>query len=207
MLKSNDKKLKYSTTMLLIRNNKPYPDSLLSYFGSLDDYRYKLYSDLKKIKKADKFPALYNNHLDLGRSALLDKKTSDKPDSVVYLDRMKAEFKGRQGWIYFYKYKTKNADLNWKLATVGLMPEDPKQFEFNNDNINSTPDDISLFGSSRYNRYDFTGFSDTKLNEDEPLAGQLNKALKKILYSRRKSAKEFYENNEDGNNDRISFNN
>ncbi len=200
MLKSNDKKLKYSTTMLLIRNNKPYPDSLLSYFGSLDDYRYKLYSDLKKIKKADKFPALYNNHLDLGRSALLDKKTSDKPDSVVYLDRMKAEFKGRQGWIYFYKYKTKNADLNWKLATV-------KQFEFNNDNINSTPGDISLFGSSRYNRYDFTGFSDTKLNEDEPLAGQLNKALKKILYSRRKSAKEFYENNEDGNNDRISFNN
>jgi uncharacterized protein YbaP (TraB family) len=208
MLKSNDKRLKYSTTMLLIRNNKPYPDSLLSYFGKLDDYRYKLYADLKNLKKLDKFPALYNNQLDLGRSALLDKKSSGKPDSLVYLDRMKAEFKGRQGWIYFYKYKMKNADLNWKLATVGLLPEDSKQFEFNNDNINSAPQyDIGLFGSYKYNRYDFTSFSDTKLNEDEPLASQLNKALKKILYSRRKSAKEFYEDNEDGDSDRISFSN
>jgi len=208
MLKSNDKKLKYSTTMLLIRNNKPYPDSLLNYFGSLDDYRYKLYIDLKKLKKLDKFPALYNNHLDLGRSALFDKKSSSKPDSLIYLDRMMAKFKGKQGYIYFYKYKTKKTDLNWKLATVGLVPEDSRQFEFENDNINSIPAyDITLFGSYKYNRYDFTSFSDTKLNEDEPITSQLNKALKKILYSRRKSAKEFYEDNEDGDSDRLSFNN
>ena len=202
MLKSNDKKLKYSTSILLLRNNKPYPDSMLNYFGSLDDYRYKLYTDLKELKKLDKFPALYNNHLDLGRSALLDKKSSGKPDSLVYLDRMKAEFRGKQGWIYFYKYKTKKADLNWKLATVGLVPEDPKQFEFENNNKISSPVfDISLFGPSKYNGYDFTGFSDTKLKDDEPIAGQLSNALKKILYSRRKSAKEFYEDNEDGDYD------
>jgi hypothetical protein len=175
---------------------------MLNYFGSLDDYRYKLYTDLKELKKLDKFPALYNNHLDLGRSALLDKKSSGKPDSLVYLDRMKAEFRGKQGWIYFYKYKTKKADLNWKLATVGLVPEDPKQFEFENNNKISSPVfDISLFGPSKYNGYDFTGFSDTKLKDDEPIAGQLSNALKKILYSRRKSAKEFYEDNEDGDYD------
>jgi len=45
----------------------------------------------------------------------------------------------------------------------------------------------------------FTSFSDTKLKEEEPLMDQLNKALKRMLYSRRKSAKEFYsnENNRD----------
>jgi uncharacterized protein YbaP (TraB family) len=208
MLKSDDKKLKYSTTMLLTRNNKPYADSLLTYFGSMDDYRYKLYNDLKKLKKLDKFPAFYNNQLDLGRSALIEKKSSGKPDSLVYVDRMKAEFKGKEGWIYFYKYKTKKADLNWKFATVGLLPEDPKQFEFENEHKTKYLGyDISVYGPLKYNRYDFTSFSDTKLKDDEPIDDQLSKALKKILYSRRKSAKEFYEDNEDDDNDRISFGN
>jgi hypothetical protein len=194
--------------MLLTRNNKPYTDSLLTYFGSMDDYRYKLYTDLKKLNKLDKFPAVYNNQLDLGRSALIDKKSSGKPDSLVYVDRMKAEFKGKEGWIYFYKYKTKKADLNWKLATVGLVPEDPKQFEFENERKTKYMGyDISLFGPLKFNRYDFTSFSDTRLKDDEPITDQLGKALKKILYSRRKSAKEFYETNEDDDNDRISFGN
>ncbi|HEY6063126.1 MAG TPA: TraB/GumN family protein, partial [Chitinophagaceae bacterium] len=42
MLKSNDKKLKYSTMLLLLQHNKTFPDTLLKYFGSLDDYRYQL---------------------------------------------------------------------------------------------------------------------------------------------------------------------
>jgi uncharacterized protein YbaP (TraB family) len=205
MLKSNDKKLKYSTTLLLIRNNKPYPDSLLTYFASLDDYRYQLYTDLKEMGKADKFPALYNNHLDLGRSALLHKKSSGKPDSLVFVDRLRASFKDKQGFIYFYKYKTRKDDLSWKLATVGLVPDNPKQFEFEDENpINSPAFKFSYFNSSNLNRYDFTSFSDTKIKEDEPLTNQLSEALKKILYSRRKSAKEFYEDNEGSDYDTSS---
>ena len=52
--------------------------------------------------------------------------------------------------------------------------------------------------SSRYYRYNFTSFSDTKIKEDEPIDDQLKKLLKKIIYSRRKSAKGFYA--EDRNN-------
>ncbi len=43
-----------------------------------------------------------------------------------------------------------------------------------------------------YNNFDFTELTDTKVKEDEPVNKQLAKELKKILYSRRKSAKEFY---------------
>jgi hypothetical protein len=188
--------------LLLLRNNKPCSDSLPEYFGSLDDYRYQLYTDLKDLKKLNKFPALYNNHLDLGRSSLLEKKSYGKPDTLVYVDRLKAEFKGKEGFIYFYKYKTKKDDLSWKLATVGLVPEDPSKFEFED---NGGPDDSRLdfpyFKSSRHSRYDFTSFGDTRIKEDEPLPDQLKKALKKMLYSRRKSAKEFYqdERNRSGN--------
>ena len=40
--------------------------------------------------------------------------------------------------------------------------------------------------------YDFTALTDTKIDDDEPLMVQLNKELKKLMYSRRKSGKEFY---------------
>ncbi len=199
MLKSNDKQLKYNTLLLLMANNKPYPDTLLKYFGSLDDYRYELYSDLKEKKKLDKFPALYNNHLDLGKSSLLDSKSYGKPDSVIYVDRMKMEYKGKKGFIYFYKYKTKKDDLTWKLATVGLVPEDPKQFEFE-DSISKSSLLLKFerIASSRYSRYNFTEFTNTRIKDDEPVDGQLKKMLKKIIYSRRKSAKVFYEEEKDG---------
>ena len=194
MLRSNDKQIKYSTMLLMLKNSKPYPDSLLRYFGSLEDYRYGLYKELKEIKRLDKFPALYNNHLDLGKSSLLDKKSYGKPDSVIYIDRLSAEYKGKKGFIYFYKYKAKKDDLTWKLATVGLVPEDPKQFEFeDNSSISLQEFDSPLFPSYGYNQYSFTSFSETKFNDSEPVTDQLKKMLKKMLYSRRKSAKNFYE--------------
>jgi len=208
MLNADDKRLKYRTTLLMIRNNKPYPDSLLKYFGSLDDYRYELYTDLKELDKLDIFPVVYNNHLDLGKSALLEKKTSAKPDSLVYIDKLMTEFKGRRGYIYFYKYKMKKNDLSWKLASVGLIPEDPKQFEFENEEKSGfDPADFSLLTGSKYNRYDFTKFSDTRLKDDEPTSTQLNTALKKLLYSHHKSAKEFYEEDDEDitNNFRLRF--
>jgi hypothetical protein len=194
MLRSSDRELKYNTMLLLLQHNKPFPDSLLSYFGSLDDYRYQLYKDLKKLKKQEMFPALYNNHLDLGKSSLLGKETYSKPDSVVYIDRLGAAYKEKKGFFYFYKYKSKKDDLSWKLAVVGLVPEDPKQFEFEDSvNVNVPPFNYEQFFSLGYDPYDFTNFTETKIEQDVPIGKQLNKALKRLLYSRRNGAKKFYQ--------------
>ncbi|MEP7377240.1 MAG: TraB/GumN family protein [Chitinophagaceae bacterium] len=192
VLSSSDKRLKYNTLLLLLRNNKPYPDSLLNFFAAMDEYRYELYKDLKELNKEAKFPRQYNNHLDLGRSKVLAEKTYDKPDTLVFVDKLPAEIKGRKGIVYFYKYKTKKDDASWKLATVGLVPEDPKQFEFEKDDKKEADrfDDYTEY--SNISRYDLTSFTNTKIKTDEPLINQLNKQLKRMLYSRRKSAKEFY---------------
>jgi hypothetical protein len=211
MLNSNDKRLKYNTMLLLLRNNKAIPDSLPKYFAGLDEYRYDLYKDLKDLKKQDKFPAQFNNHLDLGRSKLLDEKSYDKPDSIVYIDRLAAEVKGKKGFVYFFKYKTKKDDLTWKFATVGLVPEDAKKFEFDNTEKPEYSDyyySPAAYRSTDYYRLDFTGFSEAKIKDDEPIAEQLSKILKKMLYSKRKSAKEFYEREGRGDYDvasRIDF--
>ncbi len=193
MLRSDDKRLKYNTMMLLLDKNKSYPDSLLIYFAGLDDYRYELYSTLREQKKTTLFPSNYNNHLDLGRSALMDKKLYDKPDTLLYLARLGAEYKDHKGFIYFYKYKMKKDDLAWKIAAVGLVPEDPSKFEFEDTSFTAVfPFDLSSLSLSPKNSFDFTGFSETKLKEDEPQQDQLKKELKKMLYSRRSSARQFY---------------
>ncbi|HNU15175.1 MAG TPA: TraB/GumN family protein [Chitinophagaceae bacterium] len=201
MLASYDKKLKYKTMLQLIKSNRPYPDTLLKYFGKLDDYRYILYDDLRQLKKSDKFPSFYNNHLDLGKSALLNEKSYGRPDSLVYVDRLKATYKDKKGFIYFFKYKAKKDDLTWKLATVGLVPENPREFQFEDTIKLKFPRHMyELFNFRKYNRYNFTGFTDVKVNTDGTLTSQLEKELKKLLYARRKSAKEFYEGEKNGFN-------
>ncbi|HET6994563.1 MAG TPA: hypothetical protein VFI06_06260, partial [Chitinophagaceae bacterium] len=198
MLASGDKELKYNTMLLLLRNNKPIPDTLLRYFAALEQYRYELYDDLKDIDKRNKFPAQYNNHLDLGRSKLMEEKSYNKPDSIVYIDRLPAEIKNRKGFVYFFKYKTKKDDMGWKLATVGLVPQDPKKFEFDDIEKPSVNDYYSNIKKGDYFKFDFTGFTDTKIKDEEPLADQLKKLLKKMLYSKRKSARDFYEKEGNG---------
>jgi hypothetical protein len=204
MLSSNDKQLKYSTMLLMLRNNKPFSDTLLPYFAGLDEYRYNLYSDLKQIKKQDQFPAKFNNHLDLGRSALMDKNSYDKPDTLAFVEKIAAEAKGKKGFIYFFKYKTKKDDMSWKLAMVGLVPEDPMQFEFESNGSTAALDFAPLKWGSSFRgqgELDFTGFLETKIKEEEPLADQLRKEVKKKLYSLRKSARDFYEDSDSDNYD------
>jgi uncharacterized protein YbaP (TraB family) len=195
MLRSNDKRLKYNTLLLLMDKKKPYPDTLLNYFASLDDYRYELYTDLRAAKHPEKFPDQYNTHQQLGKSALLFRKSYGKPDSVIYADRLPATYKGKKGFIYFFRYKEKKDDLNWKLATAGLVPENPKEFMFADSSADNNRGRAYNFNGvySILNRYDFTAFTDTKIKETDSIHELLRKELKKMLYSRRKSARQFYE--------------
>jgi len=193
MLSSSDKRLKYNMLLLLIRNSRAYPDSLLNYFGRLDDYRYELYRDLKDLKKMAIYPRQYHNHLDLAKSKIISERTYDKPDSLVFADKLQADVNGKKGFIYFFKYKTKKDDATWKLASVGLVPEDPKQFEFENISGKKGGRFFEYDNYSGSSRYDFTSFSNTRIRADESLGVQLNKELKRMIYSKRKSAKEFYD--------------
>lgn len=196
MLSSNDKKLKYNTLIQLLKKNRPYPDTLLRYFAGLDEYRYTLYTDLRDMKKTDKFPAMYNNHLDLGRSALLAEQKYSKPDSVVYADRVQVDYKDKKGYLYFFTYKTKKDDLSWKLAVVGLVPLNPREFEFvDSAALSAIQKNPALaFLNAGFNRFSFTSFLDAKVTPGEQVKDQLSKEVKKLLFSRRKSARQFYEN-------------
>jgi hypothetical protein len=186
LLKSSDKRLKYNTTMLLLRNKKQLPDTMFKYFAAMDEYRYELYADLKEQKLLNLFPVAYNNHIDLAKSKLLSMKSYNKPDTIVFVERIAVQQKDRSGFVYFFKYKQKKDDNNWKLASVGLVPTDPKQFSFDKK--------LKYYEEQQY---DFTELKETKIDNDTPLKEQIRKALKKMQYSKRNSAAEFYQEGEE----------
>lgn len=172
LLQTNDKKLKYKTALLLLRNNKPVPDSTWKYFAAMDDYRSELYDDLDNINHLEKFPAQYRNQPDMAKSVLISSRSYNKVDTIVYLDKLPVNYKGDKGWIYFYKYKDKKDDAAWEFASSGIQPENLK--EINTDD-------------------DFTSFMQDNVDEEKPIKEQLQKRLKEMLYSERKSAKAFYQ--------------
>lgn len=204
MLSSSDKRLKYSTLMSLLRAGKPYSDTLLNYFAGLDEYRYELYEDLSDMDELSRFPAKANKQLLLAQSKLQAEKSYGKPDSLVFIDKLKAEVKGVEGWIYFFKYKSRKDDAGWKIATAGLIPLDSTKFEWKEEEGagSSAEDDEDVY--AYHSKFSFTGFSNTRIKEEEPVLPQLQKELKRMLYSRRKSAKEFYDRSGAGDTDELT---
>jgi hypothetical protein len=180
LLKSNDNRLKYNTALLLLKNKRSVPDTLLGYFAALGNYRYELYSDLKDFKLVNLFPSAFNNTMQLAKAKLFDLGGNyNQPDSIVYIDRLPLQFRERNGFVYFFKYKGKRDD-SWRIATVGMVPQDPKQFEFENKD-------------NRQRRlYNFTGLTNTRIDNETALPEQLKKVLKRMLYSKRNSAVQFY---------------
>ena len=109
----------------------------------------------------------------------------NKPDTMVYVDRLPVQHKDRSGFVYFFKYKQKKDDNFWKLASVGIVPADAKKFEFD--------EQLNYYEEKQF---DFTETKDIKLDEETPIKDQLKKALKKMQYSKRNSAAEFYSDEE-----------
>ncbi|MBI3720271.1 MAG: TraB/GumN family protein [Sphingobacteriales bacterium] len=171
LLQSGDKKLKYNTALLLLRNKKPVPDTMWKYFAAMDEYRSGLYNDLEEINQLNKFPAQYKSQADMAKAVLIESRDYNKADTIVYLDKISAAYKKDKGWIYFYKYKDKKDDAVWEFASSGLQPENVKEI--------STDDD-------------FTSFMQDNVDEDKPVKEQIQKLVKQMLNSRRKSARNFY---------------
>jgi len=185
---SDDRRLKYETFMLMLRKGKPYHDSLIVHYASSDDYRYELFNDLTEFKKLSLFPAKYRNHLDLVKSKLVSMNDYEKPDSLEFIKRLPAAVKDKKGYVYFFRYKMKKADAGWKLATAGLVPEDSLIAEF--------PDKYEEYDEiSEYRKEgstEFTELTQTRITDEIPLDELLNRELKRLLYSVRKSGRGFY---------------
>lgn len=180
IMKLKNKQTRFNTMLLLLRNNKSVPDSLLNFYAGADEYRIDLYRSLKKSKLLDKFPARYNNQLDLVRSAIVSGWADNKIDTLALLDKIPVIYKNKKGIVYFFKYKTRKDDYKWKILSYGIQPGNSKEFtEIDNDFNSGTA-------------YNYSTNGDDKLDETIPVKTQLEKLIKTMLYKTHRSASQFY---------------
>jgi uncharacterized protein YbaP (TraB family) len=172
MLQSNDNNVKMDAAVLMLRNKKEVPDSIINSLAADDKYLGILYAKLEQANRLDKLPAAYKNQLLLARSYLVEQSENDKMDSIVFIKKIETAETDKKGMVYFFKYRIKKED-DWKIGISGLQPV--------NENELSSNDELSLL-------------SDKKLKEYEPIDEQLNEQLKKVLFSFHKSARNFYSN-------------
>lgn len=174
LLRSDDEILKLNTAVLMLRNNIPVADNLLNSIAANDKFRGLLYDKLVKNKLDHKFPSRYRNQMNMSRSYVIMQNDYDKMDSLVYLSNLATSYKGKQGTIYFFKYRIQEEN-DWKIAMSGLQPLNEKE-------VASEPL-ISVM-------------TDVKIKEGESLEDQLNTQLKRILFTFYKSGKNFYSGND-----------
>ncbi len=170
LLASKDDKVRMNTAVLFLRNKKNVPDSILQKLAADDKYRGDLYYKLEEAGRLDKFPKEYATQLALTRSYVVMQNEYDKMDSIVFLKKSVASIKNKTGQVYFFKYRIKKTD-DWKIAFSGLQPLKEKEL---------SSDDA------------LTSLTDKKIQKDQPLYEQLDKELKKMVFSFFNSGKNFY---------------
>lgn len=173
LLNSREPEVRLGAAVLLIRNNKPVPDSILQNLAADDQYRSRLYVKLEKIKQLDKFPAKYKNQEDIARSFLVTSKNYSKLDSVVFIKKQAAAYLDKKGMVYLFKYKVKKDD-DWKMGISGLQPSDEKEI---------------------YTDSKLTSMTERKLKKDEPAEEQYMNQLKRKLFSLYPGGRNFFGNN------------
>lgn len=170
LLQSKDEQAQLLAAVLLLRSQKPVPDSVLLKLAKQDKLRADLYTSLERAKLADKFPQQYRNQVDMARSCLVSDKGGTKIDSVVYVGKKTIAYADQQGTVYYFKYRVKKDD-DWKIGISGLQPLNEKEVNSNVRLVNMT---------------------DSKLKEDEPIIEQYEKQLKKMVFALYRSGVNFY---------------
>ena len=172
LLQSRDTTLQLEIVVLLIKNKKPVPDSVLNNIASKDAYRSKLLKALEALHHIGMFPAKYKTQELIARSLLADDAGKPESAQVEPAGKTLVNIKGAKGYVYFFKYKL-NRDHNWKIGLSGPQPENLK--------LVNTSDKLTLL-------------TDENLVTDKTLAEQFDEQLTRLILKQHKSAARFFKN-------------
>lgn len=172
LLLSKDDYLRMNTAVLLLKNKKEVNDSVFLQLVTNEKLMSSLYKKLEEINRLDKFPASYKQPVLIAKSFLLSESTYEKMDSLILLDKKETKLKNDSGYVYFFKYRIKKSD-DWKMGLSGLQPKKENQI--------STKNQLALLTNKKFKDY-------------EPVEEQFSVQLKRVLFSYRKSAKNFFVN-------------
>ncbi|MFZ4057954.1 MAG: hypothetical protein ACOYKE_07430, partial [Ferruginibacter sp.] len=175
LLQFKNGNIQRNTIALMLSKDKPVADSLVERIAANDLTRGILYTLFEKHGITNKFPAAFKQQLLLAKSYLLNDKNYNAVDSIELISTQQIQSLNKLGRVYFFKYRIKKSD-DWKIGISGMQPL----------SLNEVSSDFS-----------FCKMTDKKIKDTEPLLPQFQKQLKIMLYEKRKSALEFYKEEND----------
>ncbi len=170
MLQSRDAMLRLNTAVLLIRHSRPVADSVIRNLAAADAWRSTLYRALVSIHRTDLFPGRYKNQVDIARSLLAAGHNNAAFADIQLVGQREVQFKESKGNVYLFKYKL-GKDDDWQMGLSGIQPANLKE-------VNTATEFVTLTAK--------------KLRQDKPVNTQFDDQLKRLLFSKRKSAAGFY---------------
>jgi len=122
--------VRHAVALVLIRNNRPVPDSVLHVLAADNWHRARLYSDLVQAGKEDLFPAEFRNQEAMARSVLFDRRAEGREAEIQLVGKQHVVTQYATGYVYFFKYKVKGQE-GWMMGISGVQPENGKEVNTN----------------------------------------------------------------------------
>jgi hypothetical protein len=122
--------IKQSVALVLIRHNRPVPDSVLHALAADDWHRARLYSELLQAGKAGLFPAGFRNQEEMARSVLFDRRAEGREAEMELVGKQRVVTRQDTGYVYFFKYKIKGQE-GWMMGISGVQPDNLKEVNTN----------------------------------------------------------------------------
>ena len=130
LLQTKSLSVRHAAALVLIRNNRPVPDSVLHALAADDWHRARLYNDLAGAGKPDLFPAEFRNQEAMARSVLFDRRAEGREAEIQLVGKQHVVTKPATGYVYFFKYKVKGQE-GWLMGISGVQPDNLKEVNTN----------------------------------------------------------------------------
>ncbi|HMU45465.1 MAG TPA: TraB/GumN family protein [Chitinophagaceae bacterium] len=102
--KFNNREIRFRTLIAMLANNQPVDNKTIYTLATTDEYRHRLYDELKKINKLKLFPSEFLNQKALAKSKVYEYATDEEaPESVTFTGERTLNYKGKQQRFYLFK--------------------------------------------------------------------------------------------------------
>ncbi len=167
VLLADNKDIQIDLLECLLKMKSEVPAPTISKLAADIKYRLKVYNLLKRNKMESLFPKAQATTGLFIQSLLKSSYSNLNSDSVFFLQKQKIDWKGKKGYVYFYKYKNKEAKGDrFNVTAVGVIPEDTTRI---------------------ITEFDFYSGQYAALNKDDKLEKQLQELLYNTLLKYREN--------------------
>lgn len=130
LAKIDNRGLRYHTLIAQLTNGQPVDNRTVYTMATTDEYRHRLYEDLKKTGKLKLFPAEYLSQAELGKSKVFEEGTDEEsfPTTIDYKGERLIVYKGRQQRFFLYKVIYDAIGADSYLGIAGPYPLNPKDY-------------------------------------------------------------------------------